>query len=31
MICLHLTDSIIAAMGNCVFQEKLKEAEVRAI
>ena len=31
MICPYLADSIIAAMGNSVFQEELKEAEVRAI
>ena len=31
MICPYLTDSINAAMDNCVFPEKLTEAEVRAI
>ena len=31
VICPYLTDSINAAMDNCVFPEKLKEAEVRAI
>ena len=31
MICPYLADSINAAMNNCVFPEKLIEAEVRAI
>ena len=31
VICPYLTDSINAVMNNCVFSEKLKEAEVRAI
>ena len=31
VICPYLTDSINAAMDNCVFPKKLKEAEVRAI
>ena len=31
MICPYLTDSINATIDNCVFPEKLKEAEVRAI
>ena len=31
VICPYLTDSINVAMDNCVFPEKLKEAEVRAL
>ena len=31
VICPYLADSINAAIDNCVFPEKLKEAEVREI